>query len=120
MDDRDDWGSILARALVRFKNLLWQYNRSNMTVTGGTFRTWKVLRGKYNRCSLWPKLVSSIVSVKIMLNVNYQAELELIFNSTSSKEEEREKAVLDLRQTAKEYVDLQRREKSCGTEPPKL
>ena len=56
MDDRDDWSSILAGALVRFKNL-----SGNMSLYGGgTFRPGTVLRGKCNRRLLWPKLVSSL------------------------------------------------------------
>ena len=43
MDDRDDWGSILAGALVRFKNLMEQYNHGNIIwqLTGGEFRPFK-------------------------------------------------------------------------------
>ena len=51
-----------------------------------------------------------------MSNVNYRLELEIIFNSTSLKEEEKEKAILDSREKAREYLESKRKENSCGKE----
>ena len=55
-----------------------------------------------------------------MSNLNYRAKLESVFNSTSSNEEEKEKAILELQEKATEYFEYQRRETGCGKEPPKL
>ena len=54
------------------------------------------------------------------MNLNYRAKLEAVFNCTSSKEEEEEKAILELKEKATEYFEYQRREKGCGKEPPQL
>ncbi len=48
--------------------------------------------------------------------MNYRVELEIIFNNSLSKKEEKEKAVVELREKAAKDLESQRMEKSCGTE----